>query len=130
MSLTRYATMVLATVAVVFAAAVGLFGQGLGDGGRSAVLLAGLLAAANAVSSYFLATWASARESNAVFMQAVLGGMFGRMVLMLAAVVVALVVLDLPKVPLVASLITHFVLFLVLEVAVLSRRAPRPSEAR
>jgi hypothetical protein len=129
-SLTRYATIVMAVVAVVFAAAAFLFGDSLSNAGRSAVLLAGLLAAANAVSAYFLATWASARQSNAVFMQAVLGGMLGRMLFMLAAVVVALVLLDLPKVPLVASLLTHFVLFLILEVAVLSRRSPTPSEVR
>jgi hypothetical protein len=129
-SLTRYATVVLATVAVVFAAAVLLFGNALDAAARSAVLLAGLLAAANAVGSYFLATWASARSSNAVFMQAVLGGMLGRMVLMLAAVVVALVVLDLPRMPLIASLVIHFVLFLILEVAVISRRTPTPSAAR
>jgi hypothetical protein len=129
-SLTRYATVVLATVAVVFAAAVLLFGNALDGPARSAMLFAGLLAAANAVSAYFLATWASARQSNAIFMQAVLGGMLGRMMLMLAAVLVALVLLDLPKVPLIASLLTHFVLFLVLEVAVLSRRAPTPSEVR
>lgn len=130
MSLTRYATVVLATVAVLFASAVVLFGNTLDAPARLAVLLAGLLAAANAVSAYFLATWASARQSNAIFMQAVLGGMLGRMMVMLAAVVVALVVFDLPRVPLVASLLTHFVLFLILEVAVLSRRAPTPSEVR
>jgi hypothetical protein len=129
-SLTRYATVVLATVAVLFAAAVLLFGDTLDAPARSAVLLAGLLAAANAVCAYFLATWASARQSNAIFMQAVLGGMLGRMTVMLAAVVVALVLLELPKVPLVASLLTHFVLFLILEVAVLSRRSPTPSEVR
>ena len=130
MTLTRYATIVLATVAVLFAAAVLLFGNTLDAPARTAVLLAGLLAAANAVCAYFLATWASARQSNVIFMQAVFGGMLGRMTVMLAAVVVALVVFDLPRVPLVASLLTHFVLFLILEVAVLSRRAPTPSEIR
>ena len=130
MSVTRYATIVMATVAVIFAAAVGILGDGLTTAGRSAVLLAGLLAAGNAVGAYFLATWASARHSNVVFMQAVLGGMLGRMTLMLAAVAVALFLFKLPQVAFVVSLLTHFVLFLVLEVAVLSRRAPVPSEAR
>ena len=130
MSLTRYATVVMAVVTAVFVTAASVFGDRLDAAARAAVLLAGLLAAGNAVSAYFLATWASAMRSNAVFMQAVLGGMLGRMVLMLAAVVLALVVFDLPKVPLIASLLTHFVLFLILEVAVLSRRVPTPSDAR
>ena len=130
MSLSRYATIVMATVAGLFGAAVGLLGDTLTAAGRSAVLLAGLLAAANAVGAYFLAIWGSARRSHVVFMQAVLGGMLGRMTLMLAAVAGALFVLKLPQVPFVTSLLIHFVLFLVLEVAVLARRAPVPSEVQ
>ena len=130
MSLTRYTTIVLAVVAVLFAAAVFIAGDNLTAAARSAVLGAGLLAAGNAVSAYFLATWGSARRSNVVFMQAVLGGMLGRMALMLCAVAVALFFFKLPQAPFVASLLVHFVVFLVLEVAVVSRRAPTPSEAR
>jgi hypothetical protein len=129
-SLTRYATVVSAVVILLFGAAVLVFGEGLDAAARSAVLLAGLLAGANAVTAYFLATWAAATRSNALFMQAILGGMLGRMVVLLAAVVLAIVVFELPRVPLIASLLTHFVVFLILEVAVLSRRVAVPGEAR
>lgn len=129
MSLTRYATVVSAVVLGLFAAAMAVFGGSLDAPARNAVLLGGLLAGANAVTAYFLATLAAGTRSNAVFMQAILGGMLGRMALLLGAVVVALVVLELPRVSFVASLLTHFVVFLILEVAVLSRRVPTSPEA-
>jgi hypothetical protein len=127
-SLTRYATLVMATVAAVCGASLVAFS--LDDPGRAAVLLGGALAAANTVAAYFLATWAANTRSNAVFMQAVLGGMLARMMVLLGAVVAAIVLLGLPRLPLVISLLTHFVIFLVLEIAVLHRHLPTPSEAR
>jgi len=65
--------------------------------------------------------WADRRSTN-VFLGAVLGGMVGRMGLMLAAVVVAVLLLGLPKVPLAVSLLAYFVVFLVLELALIQRR--------
>jgi hypothetical protein len=48
--------------------------------------------------------------------------MDGRMGLMLAAVVAGVLLLGLPKLPLAASLLSYFVLFLVMELSVLHRR--------
>jgi hypothetical protein len=53
--------------------------------------------------------------------------MVGRMALMLAAVVGAVVLLGLPKVPLAVSLLGYFVLFLVFELGVLHRMRPGAS---
>jgi branched-subunit amino acid ABC-type transport system permease component len=67
--------------------------------------------------------WAQRRSTN-TFMGAVLGGMVGRMGLMLAAVVAGVLVLGLPKVPLAISLLAYFVLFLVFEISVLQKQRP------
>jgi putative effector of murein hydrolase LrgA (UPF0299 family) len=48
--------------------------------------------------------------------------MVGRMALMLGAVVAGVLLLGLPKLPLAASLLSYFVLFLVMELAILHRR--------
>jgi hypothetical protein len=56
------------------------------------------------------------------FLGAVLGGMVGRMALMLAAVMAAVLWLGLPSLPLVVSLLAYFVLFLILEIAILHRQ--------
>jgi uncharacterized membrane protein YccF (DUF307 family) len=72
--------------------------------------------------------WSANRSTN-VFMGAVLGGMVGRMGLLLAAVVAAVLLLGLPKVPLALSLLSYFVLFLVFELAMLHRKTSRPVEA-
>jgi cadmium resistance protein CadD (predicted permease) len=91
---------------------------------RSAVVLGGIVATANAVLAYLLVLL-SARRSARAFMGIVLGGMLGRMTLMLAAVFFAVVSLELPSVPLAVSLLGYFSLFLALELAVLHRRANR-----
>jgi hypothetical protein len=49
--------------------------------------------------------------------------------LMLAAVIVAVLVLGLPRIPLAVSLLAHFVAFLALELTVLHRRTSSPVEA-
>jgi hypothetical protein len=88
-----------------------------------------VLAALNTVGAYALVLWSSRRSTN-VFLGAVLGGMVGRMALLLAAVVLSVLALGLPKLPLALSLLAYFVVFLVIELAVLHRRtSPRP-EAR
>jgi hypothetical protein len=50
--------------------------------------------------------------------------MVGRMGLLLVAVVVGVLALGLPKVPLAIALLTYFVLFLVMELAILHRHTP------
>jgi hypothetical protein len=63
-------------------------------------------------------------------MGAVLGGMVGRMGVMLAGVVGAVLLLGVPKVPLAVSLLCYFVFFLVFEIAVLQQKRPgAPAEA-
>jgi len=96
---------------------------------RWAAVYGGALAAANALVAYFLVVWSEGR-STAVFLRAVLGGMAGRMALMLAAVMAAVLLLDLPKVPLVASLLGYFVVLLVLELTVVHKRTSLPRGAR
>jgi hypothetical protein len=119
------AGILLASLPVVLAA--------LGDsdpGVESAVALGALLAALNTLTAYGLVRWSAGRSTTA-FMRAILGGMVARMGVLLAAVVAAVLVLGLPKVPLAVSLLAYFVSFLALELAVLPKRPLAPhAEAR
>ena len=117
MTLARYAAVVLGAVG----ASLGLAWPMLAAEARPAVLTGALLAAVNTVCAYFLTVWSAGRSNNAFF-AAVLGGMLGRMTVLLAAVIVGVMVVGLPKLPLTFSLLAYFVAFLVLELAVLSRR--------
>ena len=117
MTLTRYAAVVLGAAA----ASLGALWPALPPQVRPAVLAGALLAALNTVCAYFLARWSAGRSNHAFFM-AVLGGMTARMAVLLAAVVVGVLAAGLPKVPFTVSLLSYFVFFLVLELAVLSRR--------
>jgi hypothetical protein len=96
---------------------------------RWAALAGGALAAANTLAAYGLVLWSAGRSTNA-FMGAVLGGMVGRMGLMLLAVVAGVLLLGLPKVPLAVSLLSYFVFFLVMELAILHKRVPAGAPAR
>lgn len=127
MSLGRYAILVLAAVATLLSAAWPLLSADALF--RWAVVAGGALAASNTVLAYHLVLWSSRRSTN-VFLGAVLGGMVGRMALMLAAVVTGVLVFDLPKVPLAVSLLAFFVLFLVLELTILHRRTGVAAGAR
>jgi hypothetical protein len=118
-SLGKYAILVLAAVATVVAAVWPLLPADRAS--RSAVVAGGALAAFNTILAYFLVLWSSGRSTN-VFLGAVLGGMVGRMALMLAAVATGVVVFDLPKVPFAIALLAFFVAFLVLELTILHRR--------
>jgi branched-subunit amino acid ABC-type transport system permease component len=89
------------------------------------VLTGALLAATNTVCAYFLALWSQGRTNNAFFI-AVLGGMLARLTVLLGAFVLGVLVAGLPKVPFTISLLSYFVVFLVLELAVLSRRTAGP----
>ena len=97
--------------------------------GRGAAAFGAALAALNALVAYFLVLWSEER-STAAFFRAVLGGMAGRMALMLAAVLAGVFLLDLPKVPLALSLLAYFVLLLVLELTLVHRRTSLVRGAR
>jgi hypothetical protein len=116
-TLARYATLVLGTVTASLCAAF----PALDAESRTAALTGALLAAANTVCAYFLAVWSAGRSTQAFF-AAVLGGMLGRLVVMLVAVLAGILLLGLPSVPFVVSLLAYFVVFLVLELTMLSRR--------
>lgn len=120
MSLIRYTTMIAASVAVPLTVLAVLWGADDPHGFRSAAFGA-TLAGLNAMAAYAIVVWSRDRRSNA-FMAAVLGGMMGRMALMLLAVTVGLGVYDLRRVPLVIALLSYFVLFLTIELLILNRR--------
>ena len=117
MTLARYVAVVLGAVGASLAAAW----PTLSAEARPAVLTGAFLAALNTVCAYFLALWSAGRSNNAFFV-AVLGGMLARMTVLLAAVLVGVLVFGLPKLPLTFSLLAYFVVFLVLELTVVSRR--------
>jgi branched-subunit amino acid ABC-type transport system permease component len=117
-TLARYAALVLGAVGVSLCAVWPV----LAPEARLAVLGGALLAALNTVCAYFLALWSAGRSTSAFF-AAVLGGMVARMLLLLAAVLVGVLAVGLPRVPFTVSLLAYFVAFLVLELTVLSRRA-------
>jgi hypothetical protein len=124
LTLGRYA----GTVAVVVGGTLALAWPLL-DGARPAVGYGAALAAANTLAAYLLASWAFPR-SNTVFLGAVLGGMVGRMGLMLLAVAAGVLLLGLPKGPLAVSVLAYFVVFLVFELAVLHRQTSVAREGR
>ena len=97
----------------------------LGPRGWTAVAVGAVLAVLNTLAAYRLVVW-SAGKPTVTFFRAILGGMLARMTVLLLAVVAAIRGADLPAVPLVVSLLGHFVAFLVLETAILSRPAVQP----
>lgn len=126
MSVARYAAIVVMAVAASLAALLVGLGDRLGSGGVAAVLVGASIAAANSVAAYALVDW-SAQRSTAWFFRAILGGMLARMTFMLAAVVLGILLLDLPRLALVFSLLAYFVALLAFELAVLTRRLSRPA---
>jgi hypothetical protein len=126
-SLRKYAILVLAAVATLLAAVWPLLPAD--SALRSAVVAGAALAALNTILAYFLVLWSSGRSTN-VFLGAVLGGMVGRMALMLAAVAAGVLVFELPRIPFATSLLAFFVLFLVLELTILHRRTSGLAGAR
>jgi hypothetical protein len=95
----------------------------------AAALFGALLAVGNALVAYGLVLWSAGRSSVA-FMRAVLGGMLGRMAFLLGAVVFGILLLDLPRLPLIVSLLAHFVAFLGLELYAVQKRALVAGTAR
>ncbi len=129
MSLARYALLVVVIVGGSLAALWPALRTSLDDGGRRATLVGGALAAVNTLIAYTTVIWSERRSAN-FFLRAVLGGMVVRMGLLLGIVVVAILVLGLPKIPLAVSLLSYFVVFLIMEVAVLHKRTTVPPEAQ
>ena len=121
MSLIRYSVLVLGIAVATFAVAWGVALRRADVPTRWAAAFGTAVALANTITAHALVVWSSRRSTKA-FLGAVLGGMVGRMALMLAAVVAAVLRLGLPKVPLVAALLSYFVAFLVIEIAVLHRQ--------
>jgi hypothetical protein len=116
-TLARYAALVIGMVA----AALCLAWPVLSAEQRPAVLVGAVLAAVNTVCAYALAQWSDGRSTSAFF-TAVLGGMVARMFVLLGAVLVGVLLVGLSRVPFTVSLLSFFVVFLVLELAVLSHR--------
>ena len=88
MTVARYALMALAITGGSLALAWPLMARWLEPASRRAALAGAALAVANTVAAHWLIRWSIARSVN-VFMRAVLGGMVGRMGLMLAGVAAA-----------------------------------------
>jgi hypothetical protein len=128
-SLGRYALIVAGIVGGSLAVAWPLGLRGLEPGARWAALAGAALAAANTLAAYALVRWSGPRSTNA-FLGAVLGGMVGRMGAMLLLVVAGILALGLPKVPLAVSLLAYFVVFLVMELAILHKSLPTRAVAR
>jgi hypothetical protein len=124
LSLLRYSTLVLAVAAATFTIAWGGLLRRADSPVRWAVAFGAGLAVVNTLAAHALVLWSSRRSTNA-FLGAVLGGMVGRMALMLAAVVAGVLLLGLPKLPLAASLLSYFVLFLFMELSILHRRTSK-----
>jgi hypothetical protein len=123
MTVARYTLMTAAIASGSQALLWPLLARWAGPAGRQAALLGAALALANTVAAYGLVRWSAGRPVN-TFMGAVLGGMLGRMGLMLAAVLGLVLLLDLPEVPLAVSLLAYFVLFLVIELFLVHRERP------
>jgi hypothetical protein len=124
-TLKRYALIVLGAVAATLAAAW----PALPAQTRPAVLCGAALAACNTVLAYVIAVWSMRRSPN-VFLGMVLGGMVGRMGLMLGAFVACVMALGLPSLPLAVAVLAYFVAFLVFELTVLHRLTSTPARAR
>lgn len=126
MSFSRYAQVVIAVAGVSLALLWPLAGA-LGAGGWPAAGWGAALAVLNTLAAYWLVRWSEGRPTVSFF-RAILGGMLVRMTLLLIAVAVVLLATGLSPVPFVVSLLGHFVAFLALETAVLSRTAARASQ--
>jgi hypothetical protein len=96
---------------------------------RAAIVFGALLAILNTLVAHSLVSW-SERRSTPAFFGAVLGGMVGRMAVMLAAVITGVLLLGLPRLPLVVSLLAYYTLFLVMELTVQHRHTRRTAATR
>lgn len=122
LSLSRYTLLVTGVAAISFLIAWALGLRRLDTAGRWAALYGGALAVLNAVSAYFLVVW-SDRRPTTVFLRAVLWGTLGRMAALLLGAAAGILALGLPRVPLVVSLLSYFLIFLVMQTTIFHRRA-------
>ncbi len=122
MSLIRYSVLVLGIALATFALAWAAALRRADAPTRWAAAFGASVAVANTIAAHALVRWSSGRSTKA-FLGAILGGMIGRMGLMLAAVVAGVLWLGLPKLPLAGALLPYFVLFLVVELSILHRQA-------
>ena len=128
MSLLRYSILVVGVAAATFALAWTVALRRADAPTRWAAAFGAALAVANTVAAHAIVLWSSRRSTNA-FLGAILGGMVGRMAAMLATVAAGVLVLGLPKLPLAVSLLSYFVLFLVMELTILHRHTSPTAEA-
>lgn len=112
---------VLGVVAAAAAISFPLTLRDLDGPARAAVAYGTTLAVLNTLAAHALVVWSEGRSTNA-FLRAVLGGMVGRMAVTLAAVVVGILALGLPRLPLVVALLSFFVVFLIMELSILHRQ--------
>jgi hypothetical protein len=130
LSFNRYTLVVSCLAASSLLIALALDPRRLDAAGGWAALYGGALAALNAVGAYWLVLWSDGRPT-VVFLRTILWGTLGRMVTLLLGVAVGILALGLPRVPLIVSLLSYFLLFLVMQITILHRRAPvAPREAR
>jgi hypothetical protein len=115
-SLGRYALVVFSVTGISLAVLLPFLDTSV----RRSVVAGGGLATMNTLLAHSLVLISGPRSTNA-FVGIVLGGMVGRMGLMLAALVTAVLVFGLPRVPLAIALLSYFALFLALELAVLQK---------
>ena len=128
MSLGRYTILVLGVAAATLGLAWPLVLRHLDTPVRGAVALGAIVAMLNTLAAYGLVRW-SAGRSTRTFLRAVLGGMLARMALMLVAMVAGILLLDLPRLPLAVSLLSYFVVFLTMELAIMHRQTGVPAGA-
>ena len=128
MSLGRYSILVLVVVAATLGLAWPLVLRRLDAMARLAVLLGATIAVLNTTAAHALLRW-SANRSPRAFLRAVLGGMAARLALMLGALIAAILLLGLPRLPLAFSLLSYFAIFLSMELAILHRQAAMPVKA-
>jgi hypothetical protein len=127
-TLGRYVLVVVAVALLALVLAWPLVLGRLDEPARLAAGYGAALAILNAVAAYALVHW-SDRRSTRAFLGAVLWGMLGRMGLLLGGIVLGVLALGLPQLPLAASLLALFAVYLVLEVAVVHRRRLAVPEA-
>jgi branched-subunit amino acid ABC-type transport system permease component len=126
-SLFKYSILVLAVAGATLLAAALLVPAGTPV--LTAVAFGAALATLNTLAAHALVRW-SERRSTKLFLGAVLGGMVGRMALMLGAVLAGVLVLGLPRLPLVVSLLGYFVLFMIMELTLQHRSTGRAAGTR
>ena len=129
MTLRTYALRATAMTAASLAVVWPLLDRMEEPGAPEAAAFGAALATANTISAYFLVGWSQGRSTSA-FLGAVLGGMLGRMGVMLAAIVAGVLALELPQVPLVVAVLAYFTLFLVFELNVVNRIVRSEAPAR